>query len=273
MTARRDLDNLVRAYLDEGPIELPNRSFDAVRNHIDHTHQRVVVGPWRMPIMNKLVPIGVGAAAVVAAVVVIGANFLLPNVNRPGVGSQPTTSPAALPRPSPRAGEQTFSSTLNGISIDYPAGWETRPATEAWNHDAINFDALDVDVIFDPTLREDLYFALVSEPLGGKSGPEWVGGFSLSSVGICTGTFAGGSGSISVVDGADGYGGTCGSPAAGGHWATIATGTRGYLIYLHVRDEPLLQATYDLAWFEAALETVDLRRDEAVDASNRSPTR
>ena len=40
----------------------------------------------------------------------------------------------------------------------------------------------------------------------------------------------------------------------------VATATRGYIIHLHVGDERPLQATYDGDWFEAALETVDLRR-------------
>ena len=36
-------------YLDTGPTQLPDRSFDAVREAIDDTRQRVVIGPWRTP--------------------------------------------------------------------------------------------------------------------------------------------------------------------------------------------------------------------------------
>ena len=47
MTAPRDPDRLIRAFIDEGMTELPDRAYDAVRSHIDQTHQRVVIGPWR----------------------------------------------------------------------------------------------------------------------------------------------------------------------------------------------------------------------------------
>ena len=42
--------------------------------------------------------------------------------------------------------------------------------------------------------------------------------------------------------------------------------TRGYVIALVVRDEPGLREVYDHGYFDAALETVDLRPQEAVDA-------
>ena len=32
MTAPRDPDRLIRAFLDEGPTELPDRAYDAVRS-------------------------------------------------------------------------------------------------------------------------------------------------------------------------------------------------------------------------------------------------
>ncbi|MEX0650465.1 MAG: hypothetical protein WD186_00360 [Actinomycetota bacterium] len=110
---------------------------------------------------------------------------------------------------------------------------------------------------------------MVSEPLGGKSGPDWVDAYLLPSVGICTGP-GGGSGGAYTLDGADGWAQSCGSHLAGGHVVTVATATRGYIIYLHVGDERLLQATYDWDWFEAALETVDLHPEDALDALNPS---
>ena len=54
MTASRDPDRLIRAFLDEGLTELPDRVYDVVRSDIDRTRQRVVVGPWRTPDMNSL---------------------------------------------------------------------------------------------------------------------------------------------------------------------------------------------------------------------------
>ena len=77
MTAPHDLDRQLDAFLQEGPIELPDPSFDMVRDRMESTRQRVVIGPWRMPALNKIVPIGLGAAAVVG-VVLIGAQVLGP---------------------------------------------------------------------------------------------------------------------------------------------------------------------------------------------------
>ena len=96
MTARDDLDRQLDAYLVDGPVELPEPSFYAVRDRTESARQRVVIGPWRTPdIMNKLIPIGLGAAAVVV-VLVIGAQFLgFPDSG--GVGGAPSAEPTAAP--------------------------------------------------------------------------------------------------------------------------------------------------------------------------------
>jgi hypothetical protein len=170
----------------------------------------------------------------------------------------PVSDPTVAPRPSPATGFSTFSSPLHGITIDYPAGWEVRPATQPWNRGAVTFDASNIDVIFDPSLGDDVYLALASEPLGSLSGPDWgVGGSLLSSAGICAdGT--GGNGGSFTLDGASGWIGSCGSPSAGGHHLMVATDTRGYLIHLHVADERALQDSYDGDFFKNLLKTVDL---------------
>ena len=97
MTAPHDLDRQLQAFLTDGPTQLPDPSFDAVRDRMEVTRQRVVIGPWRMPDMNKFVPIGLGAAAVVMALV-IGTQFL----GRPapgGAGGAPSAEPSATPTP------------------------------------------------------------------------------------------------------------------------------------------------------------------------------
>ena len=99
MTARHDLDRQLEAFLLDGPTELPDPSFDAVRDRIEDTRQRVFVGPWRLPIMNKLVPIGLGAAAVVVGLV-IGAQLLRPpgGVGGSHRSSRPRRRPSRRPR-------------------------------------------------------------------------------------------------------------------------------------------------------------------------------
>ena len=90
MTAHDDLDRQLNDFLRDGPAELPYQSFDAVRDRTEQTRQRVVLGPWRVPEMNKFLAIGLGAAAVVVAVFV-GAQFF--GSPSGGLGSQPTASP------------------------------------------------------------------------------------------------------------------------------------------------------------------------------------
>ena len=165
---------------------------------------------------------------------------------------------AGEPRPSPSPGFSRFNSTIHGISIDYPSGWKTRPATEPWNHDAFTFDAPGVDVIFDPTLQDDLYFSLASKPLGGQSAEDWCCSELWASAEVCEtggnfGRFTVG-GAEATIRGCDGF-----ANRFEDHVVQVATATHGYVIYLHVGDDPILQATYNEDWFDAALETVELR--------------
>jgi hypothetical protein len=100
MTTPRDPDRLIREYLTEGPSELPDRTYDALRGDIDRTRQRVVIGPWRESRMNDLAKLAIALAAVV--VVAIAGLNLLPGGSGPGVAPSPTPSPAptVFPRPS-----------------------------------------------------------------------------------------------------------------------------------------------------------------------------
>jgi hypothetical protein len=96
MTASRDPERLIRAFLDEGPTDLPDRTYDAVRSHIDRTRQRVVIGPWREPRMSNIARFAIAAAAVLV-VAVVGYNFL-PGSGGPG-GPGPSQSPTATALP------------------------------------------------------------------------------------------------------------------------------------------------------------------------------
>jgi hypothetical protein len=99
MSARRDPDQLIHDFIAEGGVELHDQVYDAVRATIEQKRQRVVIGPWRMPDMNKFVPIGVGAAAVVVALVV-GSQLLGPS-EPGGTGGTPSASPSPSPSPEP----------------------------------------------------------------------------------------------------------------------------------------------------------------------------
>ena len=100
MSTRRDPDQLIHAFLMEGQTELADQVFDAVRTDIEHTRQRVVIGLWRIPdIMSRLVVIGLGAAAVVAALIIGTQIFGTPAPG--GVGTSPTASPSPIVTPAP----------------------------------------------------------------------------------------------------------------------------------------------------------------------------
>jgi hypothetical protein len=133
MTAR-DPDRLIKAFLDEGQSDLPDRAFDAVRRDIHRTRQRVVIGPWRQPNMNMFARVAIAAAAVVA-VGFAWVNFGPSRVG-PGVGTQPAPTPTPSPRPLPggvldlepgrywlNAGPALNAAPLPRIALTVPAGW------------------------------------------------------------------------------------------------------------------------------------------------------
>lgn len=136
MTASRDPNRLIRAFLAEGLDELPDPVYDAVRDRIEQTNQRVVIGPWRTPFMNKFVAIGLAAAAVVVVAFIGYQLFAGPNVGGPGTVVTPTAVPTATAAPSeepdvgfPPAGALAIgrhTMTLSGIPLSFEI------ATDGW---------------------------------------------------------------------------------------------------------------------------------------------
>ena len=262
MNAHSDLDRQLNDFLREGPDELPYQSFDAVRDRTEQTGQRVVIGPWRFPEMNKIVTIGLGAAAVVVAVFV-GAQFF--GSPSGGLGGAPEASvaeptPTPEPSPSPSASAppltQSFTSTQHGISLSYPEGWTARAATEPWTDrpgvpQSVHpgFDAL-----LDPVLTDHLFLAITSQPIGDSTPEDWIAG-QMASDEVCAPT------EPIAVDGATGLIGGDGCDEA-----VVTTGGRGYRIQLLTSDDdPAAVAAYGRAWFEEVLATVQLHPEDAVD--------
>jgi hypothetical protein len=130
MTAPRDPDRLIRAFLGEGQTELPDRTYDAVRSEIDRTHQRVVIGPWRAPHMSNFARIAIMAAAVLA-VAVLGVNLVRPGMLNPIGAPSPSPSPTASPIPLRALGPMepgTYAIAPIGgddvtVSFTVPTGW------------------------------------------------------------------------------------------------------------------------------------------------------
>lgn len=118
MNARRDPDRLIHAFLMEGPTDLADQVYDAVRATIEQKRQRVVVGPWRTPIMNKFVPIGLGAVAVVVALVV-GTRLLGPPA--PAEVGGPAVTPSSTPEASSADSTSTPGASPAASRMDFAA--------------------------------------------------------------------------------------------------------------------------------------------------------
>jgi hypothetical protein len=117
MTTPRNVDLLIKAYLAEGPAELPDRSFEAVRDATERTRQRRSVGLPRLPAMSDSARLLV--AATLLLVVFVGFNVIGPLSQQPPTAPTPTPTPTAtpgpLPSPSPSAEPGTFR-----VTSDFP---------------------------------------------------------------------------------------------------------------------------------------------------------
>lgn len=223
--------------------------------------------------MSKFVPIGLGAAALVAALFV-GTQIL----GRPapgGVGGAPSAEPSATPssRPSispsptlsptpatPPPLTETFTSQRYGISISYPSGWVTRPATEPWTTSVPDFISPTGDIAHDPVRLADLWISVASQPIGASTPDEWVAEKLAFDDGCATGEPI-------TLDGATGLIG-----AADCTRAAVTIDGRGYFFWLYTGGEDPSISVYDRAWFEEVLATVNLQPEDAVDgAPSASP--
>jgi hypothetical protein len=256
MTTPRDPDRMIRAFLDEGEELLNDQIYDEVRAEIERKRQRTFIGPWRTPIMNKLLTYGLGAAAVV--VILFGASQFFGSAGD-GTGGDPTqtaTAEATLeptPEPSPTAAPpltQSFTSTRHGISVSYPEGWTAQPATESWTGAQPNFGDAPADFVYDPALTDHLFVSIASKPIGDTNPNEWVA--EELTLYECTAS------EPTTVDDATGL--------IGCNKAAVTIDGRGYVIALYTSgDEPWIGVAYDQAWFEEFLATVQLHPEDAVD--------
>jgi hypothetical protein len=115
MTASRDPDGLIRAFILEGEEQLQDQVYDAVRAEIEQKRQRAFIGPWRISTMNRFLAIGAAAAAVLV-VVVIGSQVFGSPTNLGGGGDEtPTPQPTATALP-------TGTVTLASGSFTAPLG-------------------------------------------------------------------------------------------------------------------------------------------------------
>lgn len=144
MSTDRDVERIVRSWMDEGVTALPDRVLDLVLDQIPATPQRRA--SWlarRFPIMNNsFVRIGLAAATVVL-VAIVGINLIAPNIGGPPEAT-PTASAEVTPIPTATA---TQMAQLNGqeplpagryqvepalpvlVTVEVPDGWS---AGDSW---------------------------------------------------------------------------------------------------------------------------------------------
>lgn len=94
MTRDPDFIGLIEDYLDdfEGNTPLPDATRDAIRAQLPSTSQRPAWWPgWRLPEMNTMTRIGLGAAAAIAAVAIVSITAL--NGGNVGGAPVPTEEP------------------------------------------------------------------------------------------------------------------------------------------------------------------------------------
>jgi hypothetical protein len=195
MSTDRDLDRIVRSWMDEGVNALPDRVLDLVLDQIPATPQRRP--SWlarRFPILTTYARFGLVAAAVVLAAV-IGIGLFGRSVGGP------PPSPTPSPTPAPLRGGQvleagTYRVTVLGTgdaTITVPAGWlaydnfsvnnngasPTLTAVIFWTPDSdfqrvyadpCHWQAGYVDPPVGPSV-DDLATALANQPLRGDSVP------------------------------------------------------------------------------------------------------
>ena len=130
MSPHRDLDPIVRSWLEEGVTALPDRVLDAVLDELPATPQRRT-GWWparRLFRMNRAVVLGLGAAAVVI-VAILGFGILLPAVTSVGgPHASPTPTPGGMSWPEEGTSLAPGTYISDGpapvhVTITVPGGW------------------------------------------------------------------------------------------------------------------------------------------------------
>ena len=250
-----DFEPRVADWLEADPDSAPAAVLGTVLAALPSIPQRRATRvPWRFPPMSSFAKVAIAVIAVFA-VGTLGVIALRPaGIGTVGSAPSPTPTPTLAPTPTPAPSATaapsqpppltgSFTSTMHGISLSYPAGWSTKPATVPWTTGWINFGDAAGDILYDPLLQDNLYIALASQPLAGEAGDRWV--TDTLALDGC------GSGAPVTVDGAAGRAGVeCMAVA-------VTVNGRGYLIQLYSGDDPRVPAAYsDRAWFEQLLATV-----------------
>jgi hypothetical protein len=186
MTELRDADRIIAAFLSEGPVQLADRSYEAVRDSIDRTRQRRAFGVWSVPAVSGSARVALVVGAILIALVA-GFDFVsgLARGERPPVAS-PSLSPSQSTSPSARAlllpnswGTDLQPGTYRlgsgfpvPLTFDVPSGWSAcslgiveqgvcAPPGTALQNAGVSFLIVE-NVVADPCINQGL-----DPPVGG----------------------------------------------------------------------------------------------------------
>lgn len=123
MTADRDIERLLDAWLADGPMQVSDHAFDDAVGRVYRQRQRPAWRiPWREPHVTTYVRFAAGMAAI-ALVAIVGIN-LLGSASRPGIGGPaPSPSPTATAEPTPSATGISSTVFRPGLRAALPADW------------------------------------------------------------------------------------------------------------------------------------------------------
>jgi hypothetical protein len=259
MTPNDDFERRIADfYASEPPARAPDWVLESALATVDTTSQRRVFlrAPWRFPNMNMYAKAAAAAVAVIA-IGAIGFSVLSPGPG-PGTGGDPSPSPSLSPSPGPSQSPslpsltESFTSTIHGISISYPAGWVARAATEPWTT-SLPLQGPAADLIHEPS-NDNIFLSLSSQPLAGRSGEEWAA--EISGTPEWSDSCNPPSEPLTV----DGNAGVLYFHCDGTPSALTWTSDRGYLIVLYGVED-------STTWFRQITDTARLQPGDAVDAA------
>lgn len=207
------------------------------------------------------------ALAVVVAFGGLGALGLL---SRWGTGAQQTPHPSLSPSPDASgvvvpSMTETFTSTRNGFSVRYPAGWSVKAATTSWPADIfLPFGNSALDELKQP---EEARFTAASQRLGpGQTEDEYLASFARPYQGSRP---CGTAPSVSPrvpIDGHSGYLVSAGCPApADSKFSVPDIEFEALVIVDGHAYEMTLDGKVDRAYFEAILTTMRFDPSSAID--------
>jgi hypothetical protein len=97
MTATRDPDRLIGAFLEQGPAVMTDRVLEAIRDDVDASEQRAGFGPWRnLTMIRRILVTAAVVAAIAAGLAVYSA--VSPNI---GIDPPPEATLEATPQATP----------------------------------------------------------------------------------------------------------------------------------------------------------------------------